>query len=330
MAVSWLKRRSMATRVLHAALLAAVLVTGAYFCPTPYTLRAPGPTYPATSLVHVEGGKTYPDKGTFLMLTAVSEPATILYCIYSLFEPASELIPKAALPRADDGNGQDAWQMWLSQSLAMEVAFDVLVADDPKLQRRLQVGAINPNSPNSSKLKTGDVLLTLAENSVRDIREVTQWLFQSQAEQTVNVTVLREGKEIQVPLKIWAQGNRKVFGVIFRPVMLDGDKAISVRIDSDKVGGASGGLVFCLEILNQLLPDDLTRGRSIAVTGTVDVHGNVGPVEGVHFKCIAAQRAGAQLFLCPQENVADIGDTGALRVVGVKSVLGAMRILRGP
>ena len=43
-----------------------------------------------------------------------------------------------------------------------------------------------------------------------------------------------------------------------------------VKIDSHEIGGPSAGLMFTLEIYNQLVEDDLTRGHEIAGTGTIN------------------------------------------------------------
>jgi len=44
---------------------------------------------------------------------------------------------------------------------------------------------------------------------------------------------------------------------------------------------------------------ELTNGLNIVATGTIDRDGNVGPVGGIHQKTVAAERAGADLFLVP-------------------------------
>jgi hypothetical protein len=72
----------------------------------------------------------------------------------------------------------------------------------------------------------------------------------------------------------------------------------TVRIRADHIGGPSAGLMFALEILNQLTPEDLTRGLKIAGTGTLSAEGEVGQIGGVEQKVMAADREGADLFIC--------------------------------
>ncbi len=60
--------------------------------------------------------------------------------------------------------------------------------------------------------------------------------------------------------------------------------------------------MFTMEIYNQLTPDDITGGKRIAGTGTVNLDGKVGQIGGVKFKVMAAEKAGADLFIVPTEN----------------------------
>jgi PDZ domain-containing secreted protein len=72
-----------------------------------------------------------------------------------------------------------------------------------------------------------------------------------------------------------------------------------VSVDSDDVGGGSGGLLIALTVFDQMAPEDLARGRRIAGTGTMSLDGSVGPVGGIATKAQAALASGADLFLAP-------------------------------
>ena len=50
-----------------------------------------------------------------------------------------------------------------------------------------------------------------------------------------------------------------------------------VHINSEEIGGPSAGLMFTLEILNQLLPEDISKGYNIAGTGEMRVRWNGRP-----------------------------------------------------
>lgn len=109
------------------------------------------------------------------------------------------------------------------------------------------------------------------------------------------------------------------------------DLPLDIKIDSRNVKGSSAGLMFTLEILNQLDPADLTGGEVIAGTGTIGLDGTVGPIAGIKQKLAAAERGGAAYFLVPMENfeAAEKIAKGrnALKVIGVSDIDNAIMVL---
>ena len=73
-------------------------------------------------------------------------------------------------------------------------------------------------------------------------------------------------------------------------------------MDTNTIGGPSAGLMFSLEIINQLTEEDITKGYNIAGTGTLNEDGTVGRIGGAAQKLVAADKAGADYFLAPAEN----------------------------
>ena len=80
---------------------------------------------------------------------------------------------------------------------------------------------------------------------------------------------------------------------------------IDVKIDTQKVGGPSAGLAFTLAIIDDLTPGDLTGGRRVAVTGTINPDGTVGPVGGVEQKAITARHNDVSMMIVPKQEVKD-------------------------
>ena len=68
---------------------------------------------------------------------------------------------------------------------------------------------------------------------------------------------------------------------------------IEVSISSKDIGGPSAGLIYALSIYDRLVPDDITGGRTIAGTGTIEncgqAHGTVGAVGSVDLKVKGAE-----------------------------------------
>lgn len=105
--------------------------------------------------------------------------------------------------------------------------------------------------------------------------------------------------------------------------------AAEAAIEVSSITGPSAGLVFTLELIQQLLGEDLTRGHVVAATGTVTPTGEVGPVGGVRHKVLAAERAGADVFLVPEANAGTaVAAARRLRVIPVRTVSEAVAALR--
>ncbi len=145
---------------------------------------------------------------------------------------------------------------------------------------------------------------------------------------TFPVVVRRDGKEQTVTAKTTEADGRTVMGVGLR---LDYDLPVDVTLRTGSVGGPSAGLMFSLAIYDALTPGELTGGEKIAGTGTLDDAGTVGPIGGIRQKLIGARRAGADFFLAPADNCADIGDAvpDGLRVVRVGTFDEGREAVRG-
>ncbi len=70
-------------------------------------------------------------------------------------------------------------------------------------------------------------------------------------------------------------------------------------IDTGRIGGPSAGLAFTLTLIDELSEGDLTGGADIAVTGTIDLQGEVGAIGGLPQKVSAVRQVGVDHFLVP-------------------------------
>jgi len=116
----------------------------------------------------------------------------------------------------------------------------------------------------------------------------------------------------------------------FLPSTIQFSFPIDVSIDSGQVGGPSAGLAFTLALLDTLTPGSLTGGKKVAATGTINPAGTVGQIGGLRQKTITVERAGADVFLVPIDEV-DIAQKAAegtdLKVIGVRTVDDALQAL---
>ena len=84
------------------------------------------------------------------------------------------------------------------------------------------------------------------------------------------------------------------------------DLPIKVKVDIDRVGGPSAGMMFALAIMDKLTPQDELNGAKVAGTGEIYVDGKVYPIGGIQYKLNGAREAGADYFLAPVANCPDV------------------------
>lgn len=93
--------------------------------------------------------------------------------------------------------------------------------------------------------------------------------------------------------------------LIMKDFDVETDPTVKYKEKSSE-SGPSGGLMLSLSIYNNLIADDITKGRNIVGTGTIDEEGNIGEIGGVKYKLLGAINNKADIFLCPKENYEEV------------------------
>ena len=67
-------------------------------------------------------------------------------------------------------------------------------------------------------------------------------------------------------------------------------------------GGSSGGVMMAVSIYNAITEEDITKGLNISGTGTIDINGNVGEIDGVKYKIMGAVKNNMDIVFVPPGN----------------------------
>ena len=301
-----------------------------YSVPTPYMVVTPGVTRDLKEVVTVEGGhKT--GRGRFLMVTVSSRPANLFWYLYAKFSREASLEPRPQDPKEMQEEGKR--MMAQSQAIASAVAERSLGLPARVVGTGVKVTDILAGSPATGKLQPGDVIIALNERRVQFRDEFRDELSQMPIGSQVKLKVRRGSQEIPVDVNTVEHPDRKGKSALKIGVEDDNISAwspVPVKIDAGNIIGPSAGLMFTLEIINQLTGEgDLTGGRAVAGTGTILPTGKVGPIGGVTQKVITAENAGATAFLTPTEDVEDARAAAKkLEIVPVDSLNDALEYLR--
>ena len=135
--------------------------------------------------------------------------------------------------------------------------------------------------------------------------------------------------DVQVVANTSKNGPARVVGVSSEP---DSVLPVPVCINAGDIEGPSAGLSWALAVVNLLGPKDLTRGRTIADTGTMDPDGTVGDIGGIHQKVFGAIREHATIFVCPKDQAKDAQAAAdqahsSIKVIGVATLHEAVAAL---
>ena len=293
-------------KILIVSIIIAILI-GLSFIKFPYTIYFPGP---ATTLKYkVEVGYTISEERGMFIITSVSTmPAYFPLLIYALLNPKIGLRANRELhPGLTDKEYKEVLKYLMKESkdvakiVAMkELGFKVKVED-----KGLYIIGVRRDMHSFGVLHIGDILVSIDGKPVKRSEDITKILENKLPGEMVTVTVLRDGKKKSFDIKIVNERGKNVLGIYVIPEY-HAIYPFDININLKKYIGNSAGLMFALEIMNQLTEEDLTRGRMIAGTGILDIDGNVHKVGGIVQKVFTAQRAGAYAFLLPYENYKEV------------------------
>lgn len=273
-----------------------------------FYISRPGGAYDLAPLVQVEG-RDEGDEGSLNLMTVSMVHATPSLYLYARFQDGYKILqPEQVRSPHETDEEYNVRQLKLmsdSQVNAIEVAFEKAELPYEIANNGVFVMNVLEGGAAFGLLQPGDRILSVDENAFETMEEFMDYLSDREEGEQVDLTYERDGTEISgsvdlAPLP--TDPERIGLGISFVE-----DKIITtspnVTIDSDQIGGPSAGLMFTLEILNQLVDEDITKGYDIAGTGTMLSTGEVGRIGGVDQKVIAADNQGMSVFFVPDDEV---------------------------
>jgi Lon-like protease len=287
-------------------------------------------------LIEVENADS-DDSGSFYLVTVSQQRAAPFTLLYGLVHPHMDINPAAAvIPRGmdeDEYRNLLADNMTESRHMAQVVALRRLGYQIDIISEGVEVVGFLENAPAEPFLLEGDKLLAVDDINVVLAPEVPLIVQARQVGDTVKLELMRKGSIIVLDIPTGAHPEEKelpFLGIYIKTLPWEADIPIDIEMDTGRIGGPSAGMMFTLEIMNQLLDEDLTAGKKIAGTGTIDFEENIGRIGGVAQKVVAAENAGADYFLVPEANYEDAQKMARdIKVVAVATLDETLRFLSG-
>lgn len=132
--------------------------------------------------------------------------------------------------------------------------------------------------------------------------EMQKYIMDKNVGDRVEFIVNRNNKEIKCFAELIDLDGKAKIG-ISTVIINDYDSDVNISVKSkNNESGSSGGFMTALAIYNAITNTDITKGKVIAGTGTIDSEGNVGIIGGVTYKLAGAVKKKCDIFLVPADN----------------------------
>lgn len=255
----------------------------------PYYIEKPGDLKNLNHKIIVEN--EYESKGTLNLTYVLQKDATIFNYIESLFEKNSKLIKKEknVEENIQNLNKQSILSLKNSYNTACYVANKK--NNNKDILNNFNYYISNVENINTN-LEIGDKIISIDGYKIEYIEQIKEIISNYENNSKIEIIVNDNEKKF-----IKLENGKLGISVI----KIYDCKNVKFDFKNNESGG-SGGLMIALSIYDKLIKTDLTGGKKIAGTGTIDIKGNIGEISGVSYKLIGAAKNKADIFFVPKEN----------------------------
>jgi PDZ domain-containing protein len=308
------------------------LVIGTTWVTLPYYTEGPGPAREVIPLIHVDGPPQYASAGKLIMTTVEYRQATAFTAFLAWLDPNRRVISSDVLYPAgqtpEEEHDRSISEMDTSKIDAAYVVLHALSSYPADHGTGVLIEGVFPGCPAEGELFAGDLIVAMNGEAVSSRLQALHEFdaIPLDAPITFRVRAAGETSEVTVTRDRCVNGEDPIVGITMVP-----NFPYPIRIVSGDVGGPSAGMMYAIGLYDILTPADLTDGRVVAGTGTIDLEGAVGPIGGIGDKIVAAQGAGADVFLVPDGNLkgARAASDGSMQIVPISTLQEALTFLGG-
>jgi len=276
----------------------------------PYVIESPGALYQTTDRISISGATPYPTEDKIELVTvSVDNRVTALEKFFAdhngddIVVPAKEVLGNQTPAQNDELN-----RLLMSQSkddavltALQKLGYDVHPTSTGAIvQETVQGGAAD------GKIRVAETIVAIDGKPITSRDDLTNVLGTYKPGDTVAVDLeATDGTKRTASVTLGENPKKPggaFLGVSITSRLVYPDLPVKVTLNSGDIGGPSAGLAFTLGILDLMTPGDLTGGHEVAVTGTVDGSGTVGPIGGIETKVVTVARQHLKYFLVPADN----------------------------
>lgn len=153
-----------------------------------------------------------------------------------------------------------------------------------------------------TNLEVGDKIVSVDDKNITSYDDIVNVINDKSEGESVNITVNRDGELVDTSSTLSiVDGKIKMGVVLSNEIKYESNPEVEFLFDGNQAG-PSGGLMISLSIYNKLVSEDITKGKKVVGTGTIDTLGNVGAIGGIKQKLYGADKANADVVIVPFDN----------------------------
>ncbi|QGH34411.1 PDZ domain-containing protein [Gracilibacillus salitolerans] len=272
----------------------------------PFYIHKPGHADPLNPVVEVAGASE--SEGDMHLVTIQGGRATPFQYMLALWRDYYDILPIEDV-LLDGMTDEEYRQMQLMMMESSQEASTVVAYEAAKKEINIDyegvyVVSVVEDMPADGILQSADEIIEIDGHTINEADDLIDYVTTKDVGDNISLTIRRNDETFETSIALEAL--EALNGQPGIGIQLVTNRSVTVAPDltftSGEIGGPSAGLMFSLEIYDQLTEEDITKGYQIAGTGEIDYQGNVGRIGGVDKKVVAADRAGCDIFFAPNEN----------------------------
>lgn len=268
--------------------------------PLPYYIYTTGGTININDRVEVVDG--YGSKGSFNFAYVSELRATIPTYLLSSLIPSWQKVKIEDYKldeneTVEDVSFRDRLSLEEANQSALKVAYTKAKQDFEITAKHHYIVYIAGDS--NTDLKIGDEIIEVDDKQIVSLDDYREIVNEHAFHDELKVKVKRDGNETIKTIEVQNMEGKKLTGLSITTIY-------DYRLNPEAIlkfhkteSGPSGGLMLSLSIYNKLIKEDITYGKKIVGTGTIDEDGNVGEIGGVLYKLRGAVKEKADIFIVP-------------------------------
>ena len=277
-----------------------ILITICLIIPVPYYVKVGGGSIALDKKIEIED--SYKTKGSFEALYVREARGIVITYLLSYIIPSFDREKKEEVVVDNTDNYDYREKVYFTTSLdaATKVAFDKASKKVDIASSKLIVLYIDETA--RTTLEVGDQIIKVEGTEINNYDELFNKINSKKIGDRISVTVNRDNETIETNSTIINMNGKPKLGVVVSNLIsYETDPKVDFSFGGNEAG-PSGGMMIALSIYNKLVKEDITHGKKVMGTGTIDQEGNIGSIGGIKHKLMAANRKHADIVLVPSDN----------------------------